>query len=99
MEKQTDDPKEITSLPEGLRLVTTSLPGGAVRGVFSIQNIITKGTRYGPYTGDVIRPEDGAFESNNALWEVSTFFVWIVVLLDSNKEVRFSIVLCVGFRD
>lgn len=73
-----DEPKEIISLPEGLRVVTTSLPGGAVRGVFSIQNIITKGTRYGPYTGEIVHPNDCPVETNSAFWEVSTLSVFIV---------------------
>jgi hypothetical protein len=74
MEKQTtveelEPGKNV--LPEGLRIVTTSLPGADVKGVFSVQNIIAKGTRYGPYTGQIIHPDECSLQNDNALWEVS----------------------------
>lgn len=75
-------------LPDGLRIITTSLPGADIKGVFSVQNIITKGTRYGPYTGQTIHPDECVMQNSNALWEVSYTFIW--VMTSSRNELRNS---------
>ncbi|XP_031549491.1 PR domain zinc finger protein 14-like [Actinia tenebrosa] len=72
-------------LPEGLTIVTTSLPGADVKGVFSVQNIITKGTRYGPYTGQTIHPDECSLPNSNALWEIFQDGE-LIHYIDGNKD-------------
>ena len=59
------------NLPDNIKLVETLLPTGRHRGVFCGQRRIAKGTRYGPYTGNIIIPQEVRTQDNNSVWEVS----------------------------
>lgn len=58
------------NLPENVKIVETHLPTGRHRGVFSGQRRIAKGTRFGPYTGNIILPMEMKAPEKNSVWEV-----------------------------
>jgi len=57
-------------LPESIKVVETLLPTGRHRGVFCSQPKIVKGTRYGPFTGNVLLPQEMGAQDNNSVWEI-----------------------------
>lgn len=57
-------------LPESIKVVETLLPTGRHRGVFCSQPKIAKGTRYGPFTGNILLPQEMGAQDNNSVWEV-----------------------------
>lgn len=58
------------NLPENVKIVETHLPTGRHRGVFSGQRRIAKGTRFGPYTGNIVLPLEMRTPEKNSVWEV-----------------------------
>ena len=58
------------SLPEGLKLIETVLPGMHHFGVFCSQRIFNKGTRFGPFTGVVVATGDAVTVDRGDNWEV-----------------------------
>ena len=58
------------SLPEGLKLIETVLPGMHHFGVFCGQHMFPKGTRFGPYTGTVVSTGDVFTMDRGDNWEV-----------------------------
>ena len=63
----------VQNLPENLKIIETILPTGRHRGVFCGQRRIAKGTRYGPYTGNIVLPQQMGPHENNSVWEVSNY--------------------------
>ncbi|XP_032241636.2 PR domain zinc finger protein 14 [Nematostella vectensis] len=61
---------QIEGIPDELRVVATSLAGAEVSGVFCIDRLIPKGTRYGPYGGKTILPHEAVTTDNDSLWEI-----------------------------
>jgi hypothetical protein len=63
---------EKQSLPEGIKIIETILMGVSHYGVFCSGKVIKKGTRFGPFTGRNILPDD-IFTLNDTsyMWEVS----------------------------
>ena len=59
------------NLPENVKIVETHLPTGRHRGVFSGQRRIAKGTRFGPYTGNIVLPVEMRSPEKNSVWEVN----------------------------
>lgn len=59
------------NLPENVKIVETLLPTGRHRGVFSGQLRIAKGTRFGPYTGNIVLPPEMRSLEKNSVWEVT----------------------------
>ncbi|XP_015759708.1 PREDICTED: PR domain zinc finger protein 14-like [Acropora digitifera] len=57
-------------LPESIKVVETLLPTGRHRGVFCSQPKIAKGTRYGPFTGNILLPQEMGAQDNNSVWEI-----------------------------
>ena len=58
------------ALPHDLRLFKVATPGSLRYGVFCGQLPIRKGTRFGPYTGSVVRLEERGSVQNEYMWEV-----------------------------
>jgi len=58
------------NLPENVKIVETHLPTGRHRGVFAGQRRIAKGTRFGPYTGNIVLPLEMRSLEKNSVWEV-----------------------------
>lgn len=58
------------NLPENVKIVETHLPTGRHRGVFTGQRRIAKGTRFGPYTGNIVLPLEMRSPEKNSVWEV-----------------------------
>ena len=65
--------RNVQNLPENLKIVETILPTGRHRGVFCGQRRIAKGTRYGPYTGNIVLPQQMGPHENNSVWEVRNY--------------------------
>ena len=63
----------VQNLPENLKIIETILPTGRHRGVFCGQRRIAKGTRYGPYTGNIVQPQQMGPHENNSVWEVRNY--------------------------
>jgi len=60
------------SLPEQVTIAPSSIPGVQL-GVFSTC-WIKEATQMGPYTGQIVKPEEVNYEiDNNLMWEVSMF--------------------------
>ena len=60
----------VQNLPETVKIVETVLPTGRHRAVFCGQRGISKGTRFGPYTGSIVLPLDLRSLEKNCVWEV-----------------------------
>ena len=61
------------SLPEGIKIIETILMGVSHYGVFCSEKVIKKGTRFGPFTGRNILPDDiFTLSDTSYTWEVST---------------------------
>ena len=58
------------NLPENVKIVETHLPTGRHQGVFTGQRRIAKGTRFGPYTGNIVLPLEMRSPEKNSVWEV-----------------------------
>ncbi|XP_031555277.1 PR domain zinc finger protein 14-like [Actinia tenebrosa] len=70
-ETQTPLTKPPSALPDGFRLVTVTMGRGIHYAIFCNQKVIMKGTRFGPYTGYLVKPGDlSAGEDNPHMWEV-----------------------------
>ena len=70
------DEQCVQSLPENLRVIETLLPAGRHKGVFVSQQNIPKGTRYGPFTGNIVSPEELTSHNSKNAWEVLNVFVF-----------------------
>jgi hypothetical protein len=63
---------EKQSLPEGIKIIETILMGVSHYGVFCSEKIIKKGTRFGPFIGRNIAPDDiFTLSDTSYTWEVS----------------------------
>ena len=60
----------VQNLPENVKIVETVLPTGRHHGVFCGQRRIPKGTRFGPYTGNIVLPLEVRSREKNNVWEV-----------------------------
>ena len=60
----------VQSLPDNVKIVETLLLTGRHRGVFCSQPRMAKGTRFGPYTGNIVLPQEMRAQENNSVWEV-----------------------------
>lgn len=60
----------VQNLPETVKIVETVLPTGRHRAVFCGQRRISKGTRFGPYTGSIVLPLDLRSLEKNCVWEI-----------------------------
>ncbi|KAJ7330631.1 PR domain zinc finger protein 14 [Desmophyllum pertusum] len=58
------------NLPEDIKIVETLLSTGRHRGVFTGQRRIAKGTRFGPYTGNIVLPPELRPLEKNSVWEI-----------------------------
>lgn len=59
-------------LPDGLRLITATMGTGIHYAIFCSQKVIVKGTRFGPYTGRLVKAGDvNVGDDNPQMWEVS----------------------------
>ena len=65
--------RSMPSLPEGLKLIETVLPGMHHFGLFCSHRMFPKGTRFGPYTGNIVGTEDVLTMDRGDNWEVSLF--------------------------
>lgn len=64
--------KDKQSLPEGIKIIETILLGVSHYGVFCSEKMIKKGTRFGPFTGRNIAPNDiFTLSDTSYTWEVS----------------------------
>lgn len=64
--------KDKQSLPEGIKIIETILMGVSHYGVFCSEKMIKKGTRFGPFTGRSIAPNDiFTLSDTSYTWEVS----------------------------
>lgn len=60
-----------STVPDNLQLIGATLNSGTHYAVLCCQSLITKGTRYGPYTGRRVKPCDVTNSTDTALmWEV-----------------------------
>lgn len=67
---------EKQSLPEGVKIIETILMGVSHYGVFCSEKMIKKGTRFGPFTGRNIAPDDiFTLSDTSYTWEVSMFAI------------------------
>ena len=65
---------EKQSLPEGIKIIETILMGVSHYGVFCSDKLIKKGTRFGPFTGRNILPDDiSTLGDTSYTWEVSIY--------------------------
>ena len=72
---------EKQSLPEGVKIIETILMGVSHYGVFCSEKMIKKGTRFGPFTGRNIAPDDiFTLSDTSYTWEVS-------ILISCNREI------------
>ena len=78
-----------STVPDNLQLIGATLKSGTHYAVLCCQSLITKGTRYGPYTGRRVKPCDVTKSTDTALmWEVrnwSTWRLWILCLYWSRR--------------
>lgn len=64
-------------LPDGIKVVETSLVNVSHFGVFCCAKTIKKGTRYGPFTGRNITPADiFSLNDTSCCWEVRIHFMY-----------------------
>lgn len=74
--------KPPSALPDGLRLITATMGTGIHYAIFCSQKVIIKGTRFGPYTGRLVKPGDvNIGEDNPQMWEVSFDIAQVCSLL------------------
>lgn len=60
----------VQNLPETVKIVETVLPTGRHRAVFCGQKRISKGTRFGPYTGSIVLPLEMRSLEKDCVWEI-----------------------------
>jgi hypothetical protein len=72
------------SLPEGIKIIETILMGVSHYGVFCSEKIIKKGTRFGPFTGRNIAPDDiFTLSDTSYTWEVSKTILTTCLVLSN----------------
>lgn len=60
-----------SQVPDSLQLIGATLTSGTHYAVLCCQSFITKGTRYGPYRGTIVKPSDVTDREDAAfMWEV-----------------------------
>uniref|UniRef100_A0A8C4S047 PR domain containing 14 n=1 Tax=Erpetoichthys calabaricus TaxID=27687 RepID=A0A8C4S047_ERPCA len=58
-------------LPEGLSVLQTVYGGVVQYGIFSINGVIAKGVRYGPFQGKVVNTSEiKTYDDNTLMWEI-----------------------------
>lgn len=61
-------------VPESLQLIGATLHSGTHYAVLCCQSVITKGTRFGPYEGRVVKPSEVSNREGTAfMWEVKFY--------------------------
>lgn len=82
------------ALPHDLRLFKVATPGSLRYGVFCGQLPIRKGTRFGPYTGSVVRLEQRDSVQSEFMWEVRDLKV-----ISFSLELFLLLGLCFSLRN
>ena len=57
-------------MPDGLKILESAFPDARHIGVFCCQKLISKGTRFGPFRGTIMKVEDLGRHNNDTVWEV-----------------------------